>query len=50
MTIAKPSFGLICLAITASNIATMSRWSEARTLPAHAPLGQAPVSRGVSLR
>lgn len=32
MTIAKPSFSLICLAITASNIVTMSRRREARTL------------------
>jgi hypothetical protein len=30
MTILKASLGLICLAILASNIATMSRWSEAR--------------------
>lgn len=30
MKIAKLAFGLICLAILASNIATMSRWSEAR--------------------
>lgn len=30
MKIAKLVFGLICLAILASNIATMSRWSEAR--------------------
>lgn len=30
MKIAKFAFGLICLAILASNIVTMSRWSEAR--------------------
>lgn len=30
MKIAKLAFGLICLAILASNIVTMSRWSEAR--------------------
>jgi len=30
MKAAKLAFGLICLAILASNIATMSRWSEAR--------------------
>lgn len=30
MKIAKLAFGLICLAIFASNIATMSHWSEAR--------------------
>ncbi|MGW1424788.1 hypothetical protein ACWAT4_32215 [Bradyrhizobium manausense] len=30
MKIAKFAFGLICLAILASNILTMSRWSEAR--------------------
>lgn len=30
MKAAKFAFGLICLAILASNIATMSRWSEAR--------------------
>lgn len=30
MKIAKLAFGLICLAILASNILTMSRWSEAR--------------------
>lgn len=30
MKIAKLAFGLICLAIFASNIVTMSRWSEAR--------------------
>ena len=30
MKTAKLAFGLICLAILASNIATMSRWSEAR--------------------
>lgn len=30
MKIVKLAFGLICLAILASNIATMSRWSEAR--------------------
>lgn len=30
MKIAKIAFGLICLAILASNIVTMSRWSEAR--------------------
>ncbi|WP_369725896.1 hypothetical protein AB8Z38_15145 [Bradyrhizobium sp. LLZ17] len=30
MTIVKLAFGLICLAILASNIVTMSRWSEAR--------------------
>jgi hypothetical protein len=30
MRLAKLAFGLICLAILASNIATMSRWSEAR--------------------
>ncbi|MGL9619631.1 hypothetical protein QRQ56_16595 [Bradyrhizobium sp. U531] len=30
MKIAKLVFGLICLAILASNIVTMSRWSEAR--------------------
>lgn len=30
MKIAKLAFGVICLAILASNIVTMSRWSEAR--------------------
>ena len=30
MKLAKLAFGLICLAILASNIVTMSRWSEAR--------------------
>jgi hypothetical protein len=30
MKIAKLAFGLVCLAILASNIVTMSRWSEAR--------------------
>ena len=30
MKIVKLAFGLICLAILASNVATMSRWSEAR--------------------
>ncbi|WP_407117379.1 hypothetical protein [Bradyrhizobium sp. LMG 9283] len=30
MKIAKIAFGLICLAILASNVVTMSRWSEAR--------------------
>ncbi|MEY9883125.1 hypothetical protein [Bradyrhizobium sp. USDA 329] len=47
MNIAKPAFGLICLAILASNIVTMARWSEARTLPLQAaPLGREPTSLG----
>ncbi|WP_158228807.1 hypothetical protein [Bradyrhizobium sp. Y36] len=51
MTIAKPSFSLICLAITASNIVTMLRWSEARMLPRQAaPHGREPASLGASSR
>jgi hypothetical protein len=51
MNIAKPAFGLICLAILASNIVTMARWSEPRTLPLQAaPLGREPASLGVPPR
>lgn len=51
MKIAKFAFGLICLAILASNIATMSRWTEARTLPPQAaPLGREPASLGAPSR
>lgn len=46
MTIAKPSFSLICLAITAGNIVTMSRRRGARPLPPRA----APASLGVPSR
>lgn len=51
MKIAKPAFGLICLAILASNIVTMARWSEARTPPLQAaPLGRGSTSLGVPSR
>lgn len=51
MKIAKFAFGLICLAILASNIATMSRWTEARMLPPQAaPLGREPASLGAPSR
>ena len=51
MKIAKPSFGPICLAIPASDIATMSGRSETRTmLPQAAPLGHAPAGFGVQPR
>jgi len=51
MTIAKFPFGLICLAIPASNIVTMSRRSDARmpSLQA-APLGRGPAGLGAPSR
>ena len=49
MTIAKPSFSLIGLAIPVSNIATMLCRSEARTLPLQAASREhAPASPGAS--
>ncbi|WP_158626793.1 hypothetical protein [Bradyrhizobium sp. RP6] len=51
MKIAKPAFGLLCLAILASNVVTMARWSEARTLPLQAtPPGRGPTSLGAPSR
>ncbi|QQO20419.1 hypothetical protein JJB98_11105 [Bradyrhizobium diazoefficiens] len=51
MKIAKPAVGLICLPIPASNIGTMSHWSEVRALPLQAaPLGREPASLGVPPR
>ena len=50
MKIAKLAFGLTCLPILA-NIATVSRWREARTPPRRATqLGRAPANLGAPSR